>query len=72
MAYQLVRYSQGRDLIYSRSVAVQLAQMTVELLSLCERQGLIQARTMPGGGEGYSVADIHVWSASGACATIWA
>ena len=59
MAYQLVRYCQDDELIYSRSVAARLAQMTLELLSLCERQGLIQARTMVGGEKGYSVADIH-------------
>jgi MerR family transcriptional regulator/heat shock protein HspR len=59
MAYQLVRYSQDNELIYSRSVAARLAQMTLELLSLCERQGLIRTRTMVGGEEGYSAADIH-------------
>jgi DNA-binding transcriptional MerR regulator len=59
MAYQIVRYSQENELIYCRPVAAQLAQMTLELLSLCERQGLVQTRTMAGGVEGYSVADIH-------------
>jgi DNA-binding transcriptional MerR regulator len=59
MAYQIVRYSQENELIYCRPVAAQLAQMTLELLSLCERQGLIQTRTMAGGVEGYSVADIR-------------
>jgi DNA-binding transcriptional MerR regulator len=33
--------------------------MTLALLSLCEREGLIQTRTMAGGVEGYSVADIQ-------------
>jgi DNA-binding transcriptional MerR regulator len=59
MAYQLVRYSQDDELIYSRSVAARLAQMTLDLLSLCERQGLIRTRTMVGGEEGYCVADIQ-------------
>jgi len=59
MTYQLVRYSQDDELIYSRSVAARLAQMTLDLLSLCERQGLIRTRTAVGGQEGYSVADIH-------------
>ena len=59
MTYQLVRYSRENELIYSRSVAAQLAQMTMALLSLCERQGLVRTRTMAGGVEGYSVADIH-------------
>ena len=59
MVYQLVRYSKDDELIYSRSVAARLAQMTLERLSLCERQGLIQTRVMAGGVEGYNVADIH-------------
>ena len=59
MAYQLVRFSRENELIYSRPVAARLAQITLELLSLCERQGLIRTRTIVGGGEGYSTADIQ-------------
>jgi DNA-binding transcriptional MerR regulator len=33
--------------------------MTLALLSLCEREGIIQTRTMIGGGKGYNVADIR-------------
>jgi len=59
MTYQLVRRSEDEKGIYTRSVAAQLSQITLELLTLCEREGVIRTRTTLGGSEGYREADIR-------------
>ena len=59
MVYRLVIRSHDDEPIYSRPVAAQLAQVSLNFLRLCERENLIQVRVMTGGREGYSVADIR-------------
>jgi DNA-binding transcriptional MerR regulator len=61
MAFQLVIHSEAADNepYYSRSVAAQLARISLDLLEMCEQERLIQARLMAGGGHGFSSADIR-------------
>ena len=59
MAYRLVIRSHDDEPIYSRPVAAQLAQVSLDFLRLCERENLIQVQVMTSGREGYSVADIR-------------
>ena len=59
MTYKLILRSRHEEPMYIRPVAAQLAQISLDLLCICEEEGLIQARVMPGGGEGFSVADIR-------------
>jgi DNA-binding transcriptional MerR regulator len=59
MAYQLVRYNQNDEWLYPRPVAAHLAQVTLELLNLCEREGMVHAQSLASGREGYGVAEIQ-------------
>jgi DNA-binding transcriptional MerR regulator len=59
MTYKLILRSRHEEPMYIRPVAAQLAQISLDILRICEEEGLIQARVMPGGGEGFSVADIR-------------
>ncbi len=59
MTYKLILRSHHEEPMYSRPVAAQLAQISLDLLRACEEEGLIQARVMSGGGEGFGVADIR-------------
>lgn len=59
MTYKLIIRSRHEEPIYTRQVAAQLAQVSIELLCFCEEENLIQAQVMAGGGQGYSVADIR-------------
>jgi hypothetical protein len=58
MANYLMLRSQDEDRLFSRAVAAQLARITLDFLSLCEREALIQPRPMAGGGEGFTRAEI--------------
>jgi hypothetical protein len=58
MANYLMLRSQDEDRLFTRTVAAQLARITLDFLSLCEREALIQARPMAGGGEGFTQAEI--------------
>jgi DNA-binding transcriptional MerR regulator len=59
MTYKLILHSRYEEPLYTRRVAAQLAQISLDFLHLCEDEGLIQPRAMTGGGEGFSVADIR-------------
>ena len=59
MSYKLTIRSRDDEPVYTRLVAVQLAQVSLDFLCLCEEEGLIQVQGMAGGGQGYSVADIR-------------
>jgi len=59
MTYKLILRSRHEEPMYIRPVAAQLAQISLDLLRICEEEGLIQARTITGGEEGFSVADIR-------------
>ncbi len=59
MANSLMIRSQNDDRLFSRHVAAQLAQITLDFLEQCEREALVRPGTMPGGGEGYTLQDIH-------------
>lgn len=59
MTYRLVIRSRDEEPVYTRPVAAQLAQVSIEFLRLCEEENLIQVQVMTGGGQGYSVAHIR-------------
>jgi len=59
MTYTLILRSRHEEPMYSRPVAAQLAQISLDLLRICEEEGLIQSQVMTGGGEGFTVADIR-------------
>lgn len=59
MTYRLVVRSREEEPVYTRPVAAQLAQVSIEFLRLCEEENLIQVQVMAGGGQGYSVAHIR-------------
>ena len=59
MSYKLTIRSRDDQPVYTRLVAAQLAQVSLDFLCLCEEEGLIQVQGMAGGGQGYSVADIR-------------
>ncbi len=59
MTYRLVIRSRDEEPVYTRPVAAQLAQVSIEFLRLCEEENLIQVQVMAGGGQGYSVAHIR-------------
>jgi DNA-binding transcriptional MerR regulator len=58
MKYELVIRSTEEGPLYTRTVAVQLARISMDFLLWCEREGLIRARRMTGGSEGYSRSDV--------------
>ena len=59
MTYKLIIRSRHKEPIYTRPVAAQLAQVSIEFLFFCEAENLLQPQVMTGGGQGYSVADIR-------------
>lgn len=59
MTYKLILRSSHEEPMYTRRVTAQLAQISLDLLRICEEEGLIEARVLHGGGEGFSVADIR-------------
>lgn len=59
MANSLMIRSQDEDRLFSRSVAAQLAQITLDFLEQCEREALVQPGPMLGGREeGYTLQEI--------------
>jgi DNA-binding transcriptional MerR regulator len=44
---------------YTRIVTAQLAEISIEFLERCEAEQLVQIRTIRGGTQGYSAADIR-------------
>lgn len=59
MATELTLWTSEEEPLYTDRVAAKLARISLDLLRWCERDGLIRPRTMPGGGRGYTEADIH-------------
>lgn len=57
--YLILRSEDEKERIYSRSMAAQLARVTLDFLEACERAELIRAGRMPGGGRGYTTADVR-------------
>lgn len=58
MANSLMIRRADEDRVFSRSVAAQLAQITLDFLDQCEREALVQPGPMLGGGEGYTLQEI--------------
>ena len=44
---------------YTRIVTAQLAQISVEFLTRCEDEQLVQTRVIRGGAQGYSASDVR-------------
>lgn len=55
----ILRSDDEKERIITRSMAAQLARITLEFLEECERAELIRAGRMPGGGRGYAMADVR-------------
>lgn len=59
MTYQLtIRYGEEEPL-YTRQVAARLARVSLDFLRRCEREQLVRPHTLPGGGVGYTAADVR-------------
>jgi DNA-binding transcriptional MerR regulator len=59
MPYEIMLRAENDDPLYMRSVVIQLANVTPDFLTLCEKEGLVQPRTMTGGGEGFDAQSIR-------------
>lgn len=59
MSYQLIIRSVEEEPLYTRPVAAQLARISLDFLRRCEREQLVRPRLLPGGGVGYTAADIR-------------
>lgn len=59
MALDLMRRYEDDEPIFTRSVAVKLAHISIEFLQECEQAELIISRRMLGGSAGFSRADIR-------------
>jgi len=59
MAFNLTLHVRDDEPFYTRSVAAQVARISLDFLRLCEEENLLQAKIMAGGGQGYSPADIR-------------
>ena len=57
--YLILRSEDKEERIFTRSMAAQLARITLEFLEECERAELIRAGRMPGGSPGYTTADVR-------------
>lgn len=51
--------AQDDEAVYSRTVAAQLAGVSLSFLRRCEREGLLRPKAMPGGGLGYTATDVR-------------
>jgi len=59
MSNQLVIHTEAEEPLYSRPVAAQLAHISLDFLRRCERENIVRPRRLPGGGAGYTAADIR-------------
>jgi hypothetical protein len=59
MPYEIMLRAENDEPLYLRSLAIRIARVTPDFLILCEREGLVQARTMTGGGEGFDTRSIR-------------
>ena len=59
MPFNLTVRIRDDEPFYTRSVAAQVARISLEFLRLCEQENLLQAKIMAGGGQGYTPADIR-------------
>jgi len=59
MSNQLVIHTEEEEPLYTRPVAAQLAHISLDFLRRCERENIVQPRPLPGGGVGYTAADIR-------------
>jgi len=59
MPFNLTVRIRDDEPFYTRSVAAQVARISLDFLRLCEEENLLQAKIMAGGGQGYTPADIR-------------
>lgn len=59
MSNQLIIYTEDNEPLYTRPVAAQLAHISLDFLRRCERENIVRPRPLPGGGAGYTAADIR-------------
>lgn len=59
MSNQLIIHTGQEEPLYSRPVAARLARISLDFLRRCERENIVRPRPLPGGGIGYTAADIR-------------
>lgn len=59
MPYEIILRAENDEPLLLRSLAIKMARITSDFLILCEQEGLVQARTMTGGGEGFDTWSIR-------------
>ena len=59
MPFNLTVRIRDDEPFYTRTVAAQVARISLDFLRLCEEENLLQAKIMAGGGQGYTPADIR-------------
>jgi DNA-binding transcriptional MerR regulator len=59
MAHQLIIRYEEEGTLYTRPVAAQLARVSLDFLRRCELEQIVRPRPLPGGGVGYTAADIR-------------
>jgi DNA-binding transcriptional MerR regulator len=59
MPFEIMLRAENDEPLYLRSLAIRLAQITPDFMILCEQEGLVQARNMTGGGQGFDAQSIR-------------
>lgn len=59
MATKLTIHYSEEETLYTRPVAAELARVSLDFLRRCEREQLVQPRSLPGGEVGYTTDDIR-------------
>jgi DNA-binding transcriptional MerR regulator len=59
MPFEIMLRAENDEPLYLRSLAVKMARITPDFLILCEQEGLVQSRTMTGGGKGFDLSTIR-------------
>lgn len=54
----IIRSQDDDQMLYTRDIAARLARVSVRFWRMCEQEGLVSARRMTGGGNGYRREDI--------------
>lgn len=59
MPFEIMLRAEDDRPLYIRAVAIRMARVTPEFLTLCEQTGLIRSRVMAGGGRGFDTRSIR-------------
>jgi hypothetical protein len=59
MPFEIMLRAEDDRPLYIRSIAIRMARVTSDFLTLCEQAGLIRAQVMTGGGMGFDIRTIQ-------------